>query len=82
MKNPVLRVLGLIFFSAIGLGCEGIAVAAFMKMADSGVIRAGMSHDFRNLAALSAAIGLLFLGLAAWLFWPRKSKQPDPISQF
>ncbi|EGF89502.1 putative membrane protein [Asticcacaulis biprosthecium C19] len=74
-------VVGL-FAIATGLGCEGVAVAAYVRSTDVWAIRFGMAGDFFNLAIIAGGLGLVFLGLAVWLLWPRKAKQPDLISQF
>lgn len=81
MRNLWKIVVGLLT-TAVGLGCEGIAFAAYFKSVDTAVMRAGMASDFFNLAIIAGGLGLAFFGLAIWILWLNKPKKPDLVAPF
>ncbi len=69
--NMILNTFWMLFISAIGLGCLGVAAAAFTKSHDPNVIRNGFLSDYTNLSLLFAVFGILFVSISVWLIMKR-----------
>ncbi|MEI9904964.1 MAG: hypothetical protein WDN06_14115 [Asticcacaulis sp.] len=61
----------MIFISIIGLGCLGVAAAAFTKSHDPVVIRNGFLSDYTHLSLVFAVFGILFVSISVWLIMKR-----------
>ncbi|MEI9904289.1 MAG: hypothetical protein WDN06_10130 [Asticcacaulis sp.] len=67
----ILNTFWMLFISVIGLGCLGVAAAAFTKSHDPNVIRNGFLSDYTNLSLLFAVFGILFVSISVWLIMKR-----------
>ena len=67
----VLDTVWMLIISVIGLGCLGVAAAAYTKSHDPMVIRNGFFNDYTSLSLIMAVLGVLFVSISVYLIMKR-----------
>ena len=67
----LLDTVWMLIISFLGLGCLGVAAAAYIKSHDPAVIRNGFLNDYVSLSLVMAICGVLFVSISVWLIMKR-----------